>query len=257
LELGKKEIGEGVWSLNAREEALMVAGLFGTQAYVGNEATKSILKEKLGSEPDIDILHFACYSHFDGNHPLKSGITLAPEPIHNETRLDDPRWILTAEEIFGLQLRADLVTISSDFSGAGEFLAGEGLIGLSRALFYAGTPSMVVALMPVDDISTEPLMVSFYERLKQGDTKIEALQKAQLYLKSLTAAEAKAYYESKLSQLSSTSDTRRAQMSSSVRSVLAKLIAAEEVESHPVGMDYPIFNHPNYWMPFVLMGDWK
>jgi len=252
----------------ARSEALEVASIFGTQPYLGKDARKSLVKEKLEKERDeIDILHFACHGKFHPFQALKSGILMAPEPdgeekpAESEITLDGlpiSRY-LTAEEFFGMEMHADLVTLSACESGVNQLRPGDELFGLMRALIYAGTPSVVMTQWGVDDISTELLMVHFYQRLKAGDTKVEALQKAQLYVKGLSAAEVKAYYEDKLSKLATIDDDSRQKqvLEDGIRSIYTKLLVAEGRESHHVGLDYPIFNHPVYWAPFILVGDWK
>ena len=251
---------------NAREESWQVANLFGTQPHLGQAAKKTLIKEKLETEKDeIDILHFACHGFFHPYQPLKSGILMAPEANGQEPAEFEPTLhglpvsrYLTAEEFFGLEMRANLVTLSACESGVSQIRPGDELFGLMRALIYAGTPSVVMSLWEVEDISTELLMVHFYERLKAGDTKVEALQKAQLHVKNLTARQAKAYYGHKLKQLSSEEDSQRyAQTKNNIQSVYRKVLAAEEAEGHPVGLDYPIFQHPFYWAPFILVGDWK
>jgi CHAT domain-containing protein len=250
----------------AREEARVVAGLFGAQPYLGEKARKSLVRKKLESQRgEIDILHFACHGSFHPYQALKSGILMAPEPKGKgsseiETMLHGlpvSRY-LTAEEFFGMEMQADLVTLSACESGVNDIRPGDELFGFMRALIYAGTPSVVMSLWKVADISTELFMVRFYESLKAGDTKVEALQKAQLYLKGLTAGEAKSYYENKLQKLHrGGSETRRQQTQISINSIYEKLLAVEESEGHPGGLDYPIFNHPFYWAPFILVGDWK
>jgi len=60
---------------------------------------------------------------------------------------------------------------------------GEGLVGLTRAFLYAGTPSVLVSHWKVSDRSTAELMDSFYQHLKDGAmSKAEALRQAQLKL---------------------------------------------------------------------------
>ncbi|HTQ79021.1 MAG TPA: CHAT domain-containing protein, partial [Thermoanaerobaculia bacterium] len=61
-------------------------------------------------------------------------------------------------------------------------VGGEGLVGLSRAFFYAGTPSLIVSLWQVEDRSTARLMRDFYQRLRGGESKGEALREAKLAL---------------------------------------------------------------------------
>lgn len=57
-------------------------------------------------------------------------------------------------EIFNLRLNADLVVLSACDTGKGKLLRGEGIVGLTRAFMYAGTPSVVASLWKVNDEST-------------------------------------------------------------------------------------------------------
>jgi len=59
-------------------------------------------------------------------------------------------------------------------------VGGEGLVGVTRALLYAGAHSVVVSLWQVDDASTPGLMISFYRHLDQGQDKAESLRQAKL-----------------------------------------------------------------------------
>ena len=42
---------------------------------------------------------------------------------------------------------------------------GEGVIGLTRALLYAGSKNIIVSLWQVSDASTNELMVDFYNNI--------------------------------------------------------------------------------------------
>ena len=204
--------------LHAHEEALTVAELFSTTPYLDGQATKSLVKEKLERERgEFDILHFSCHGYFDPYQALKSGIVLAPERSDNAGERDDEEWNLTAEEIFGLEMRADLVTLSACESGVNERRPGDELIGLTRSLIYAGTPSVVVSLWAVDDLSTSLLMQHFYQALReppeandgQPMIKAEALQAAQKYVKDLTAQQVVDYCTQRLATLTVSEDPER------------------------------------------------
>jgi CHAT domain-containing protein len=84
-------------------------------------------------------------------------------------------------EVYNLCFNADLVTLSACETGLGKLSRGEGLIGLTRAFMYAGTPSVLVSLWSVDE-STAALMKIFYQNLKEGMSKAEALRQAKLKL---------------------------------------------------------------------------
>ena len=193
--------------LYAREEALSIAEMFGAQPYLQRQATKTLIRETLAKQyKDIDILHFSCHGYFNTDQALKSGIMLAPEANSDTDQENDEQWNLTAEEIFNLRMEADLVTLSACETGINDRKPGDELIGLTRALIYAGTPSVVVSLWAVDDLSTSLLMQHFYQQLQSSDggqpiSKCEALQSAQLYVKNLTAQQVVNYCNQRLTKL--------------------------------------------------------
>ncbi len=65
----------------------------------------------------------------------------------------------------------------------GELSRGDEIVGLNRALLYAGTPTVIASLWNVDDAATGLLMQKFYTYLKEGMGKAEALQKARRELR--------------------------------------------------------------------------
>ncbi len=191
---------------HAREEAQTVAELFGAEPLMGESATKSRVLSLLEQQrKDFDILHFACHGKLDRKQALNSGILLAKEQAGEMEEVEDTG-LLTATEIFKLQLNAELVTLSVCDSGVNERRSGDELIGLTRALIYAGTPSVLVSLWSVDDLSTRLLMERFYLELRKepaedgspGMTKAAALQAAQKYVMNLTIGELTDLCESKL-----------------------------------------------------------
>jgi CHAT domain-containing protein len=276
--------------LFAREQALSVAELPGLEAeiYLGSQATKTLVKRKLAEEKEqIDILHFACHGYFDPQHALKSGIMLAPE---EQGAADLKESNLTAEEIFGLEMQADLVTLSACESGVNERRPGDELIGLTRALIYAGTPSVAVSLWSVDELSTNILMRKFYESLlDQQQTKVDALREAQRYMRRVTMRDAIAYVEGVRRRpeldaaLAPYLDLIIAETRLAARDYAAALKEFQDLGTRPgldagvkrrieggawratvglgsgVGADYdrPLYNDPYYWAPFIIVGDWK
>ena len=87
---------------------------------------------------------------------------------------------LRLADIFNLQLDADLVVLSACETGLGQQVRGEGLVGFTRAFFYAGARSLAVSLWLVPDTSTPELMRALYVRLQRGESKAEALRHAKL-----------------------------------------------------------------------------
>lgn len=238
---------------HAREEASTVAGLFNTTPYLQERATKSLLKQKLEKDREsLDILHFCCHGRFRQDDALKSCIVLAPEGEGDE------EWNLTAEEILQLQMQAELVTLSACETGINENRPGDELIGLTRALIYAGTPSVIVSLWAVDDLSSGLLMEHFYNKFRQTTSddssefvsKAEALQAASLYVKNLTARDVIDYCNQRLSQLTPEEQTFAIcfQLAMGNAEIMAGNLQAgisiyEEIQNQFLSM--PVSQHPN------------
>jgi CHAT domain-containing protein len=120
------------------------------------------------------VIHVAAHGEFVSDQPLDSRLLLAPEAG------DDGR--LTAGDLYGLRLNADLVTLSACETGLGKVLSGDDVIGLTRGFLYAGANSIVASLWPVSDEETSFLMVRLYGNLKTMP-KADALRQAQLETK--------------------------------------------------------------------------
>lgn len=86
---------------------------------------------------------------------------------------------LSAKEILGLRLKANLVVVSACSTGRGR-VTGDGVLGLSRAFIAAGVPSVVVSLWAIPDDPTAFLMAEFYQNMKQNPDKAKALRQAML-----------------------------------------------------------------------------
>lgn len=124
------------------------------------------------------IIHFATHGVVDEDFPQRSGVVLSlvnPDGTKDE---DGEDGFLQMSEIFNLRLDADLVTLSACQTGLGKNVRGEGMVGIQRAFLYAGTPSVLVSLWNVNDLTTAHLMRAFYGNLDKGMNKTEALRKA-------------------------------------------------------------------------------
>jgi CHAT domain-containing protein len=145
---------------------------------LGPEATETNVKTL---PRDTRILHVATHAVVNNVLPLNAGLRLST-PAHSATTTGPPdNGLLQAWEIVDqIRLDAELVTLSACDSARGRHLAGEGALSLARAFHYAGARSVVSALWSIDDRATAVFMVKFYNELKIGSGKDEALRRAQL-----------------------------------------------------------------------------
>jgi len=120
-------------------------------------ATEQIFKSKKLN--NYKYLHFATHGAVNEFKPELSRIYLR----QSESEKDDGN--LYSGEIYNLNLNAELVTLSACETGLGKISKGEGIIGLSRALVYAGAENIIVSLWKVADNSTSKLMTDFYSNL--------------------------------------------------------------------------------------------
>ncbi len=118
---------------------------------------------KSGDLMNYKYLHFATHGWVDSEEPELSGILLAQDTSSNEDG------ILYFGEIYNLDIQADLTVLSACETGLGKMYKGEGLIGLSVALLYAGTNNVIVSLWKVADKSTSTVMIDFYKNLLEDN----------------------------------------------------------------------------------------
>ena len=157
---------------SAEQEARRLKRLMpGSTLLIGPAATRAAL---FAQAPPARTVHIASHAVFDVRQPLDSRLMLAPAgaPETGELRVSD---------IYGLQLTADLVTLSACETGLGRITDGGEVIGMTRGFLYAGASSVVASLWQVPDDATATLMESFYAKLPRQN-KRDALRAAQLEL---------------------------------------------------------------------------
>ena len=161
----------------AKEEAQALANLYGleqSKVYIGADAMEDRFKAEAG---EYRILHLATHGILNNSSPMYSQVLFSQSG--NNEKEDG---LLEAWEIMNLDLKADLVVLSACETARGRIGAGEGVIGLTWALFVAGVPATVVSQWKVMDASTQQLMVEFHRQLKTkpAQGKAEALRQATL-----------------------------------------------------------------------------
>ncbi|OGU13451.1 MAG: hypothetical protein A2076_17410 [Geobacteraceae bacterium GWC2_53_11] len=135
-------------------------------------ATESWIREHIS---EFGIIHIASHGEFDPVNPLFSAIRLT-----KDGKADGK---LQAEEIFGLDIKADLVVLSACQTGLGDIRSGDDVVGMNRAFIFAGTHSLMSSLWRVSDVSTAIMMKQFY-RNYMAYGKAESLSRAMQHVKN-------------------------------------------------------------------------
>lgn len=157
-------------TLGADDDAVML----------GAGATERWIKS--ASLADRKVIAFATHGLVSGELEGLAEPALVLTPPTEGTALDDG--LLTASEVALLKLDADWVILSACNTASGDGTPGaEGLSGLARAFFYAGTRSLLVSHWPVASSAAVRITTRMLEEAARPDVaRAEALRRAMLSL---------------------------------------------------------------------------
>jgi CHAT domain-containing protein len=164
--------------VSVRSEVEAIAKLFPgrSQVVIDELAREKDIKVWLR---DFDVIHLAVHGNFDAGEPMLSYLTLA------RGAGEDGK--LTAAEMFGLALdKSRLVVLSGCETGRAEATHGNEILGMVRALMYAGAGTLVLSHWKVDSEATALWMQTFYETAVSGSIP-EAARAALVKVKSSPA----------------------------------------------------------------------
>ncbi|HWS86496.1 MAG TPA: CHAT domain-containing protein [Pyrinomonadaceae bacterium] len=159
----------------AEWQVLALRDLYGaarTRVYTRAEAREGRLKAEAGA---ARVLHLATHGVLDDASPIYSHLLLASEDGRG-----GEDGLLEAWEIMSLDLNARLVVLSACETARGRAAAGEGVIGMTWALFVAGSPATVVSQWKVEEWGTTELMLDFHRRYRDRPATAAALREAAL-----------------------------------------------------------------------------
>ena len=163
-------------TIEAKEIDLLFRGdEWNTTVLLNEKASESFLKSM--SATRYDYIHLATHGIVNESEPNLSKVFLSADGQNDGQ--------LFAREIYGLNLNANMISLSACETGLGKIAKGEGVVGLSRALMYAGAKNIVVSLWPVSDISTSRFMIDYYDHhlyRSHDDTFADDLRAAKLNL---------------------------------------------------------------------------
>jgi CHAT domain-containing protein len=139
----------------ARQEVTTIAKLYPDRHKVVSDVLVQEADLKVWVA-DYDLLHLSIHGEFTPEEPLLSHLKLA------EGGQDDGN--LTAAEMFGLPLeRTRLAVLSACETGQSEATHANEVMGMIRALLYAGAKTLILSSWKVDAASTALWMEVFYQ----------------------------------------------------------------------------------------------
>ncbi|PZO30216.1 MAG: hypothetical protein DCF13_03970 [Flavobacteriaceae bacterium] len=146
----------------AKTEAQKISELFSGKLYLNESANR---KNFIEATTSFSLHHLAMHSLLENDYSKSSLVFSGGQKVY-------------FDELYQLNFPSDLVVLSACNTGIGTMESGEGMMSLSRALTYSGVKSSVYSLWQVPDKETSEIMISFYENLKNGQPKDEALANA-------------------------------------------------------------------------------
>jgi CHAT domain-containing protein/Tfp pilus assembly protein PilF len=167
---------------DAEKEVNFLGRLYGpgnSRVLIGEQAQEETVKAEAGK---YEVLHFATHAVLDDRNPLYSRIILSR--AEGDVQEDG---LLEAWEIMKLDLDAELAILSACQTARGRVAAGEGVIGMSWALFVAGSPAAIVSQWKVDSARSAELMIEFHRNLRhrERDSKLTYTRSESLRLAAL------------------------------------------------------------------------
>lgn len=152
-------------------ELAAICGVLEISLLIGDEATRERVLAELGR---VGLIHYCGHAEFRPESPLFSALCLA-----NDERL-------TAADVYGRRLQAELVTLAACETGRHDGDSSAELVGLARAFLHSGARTVIATLWSAPDVATGHLMAAFYRARKAGEPIAGALRSAQRRVRAET-----------------------------------------------------------------------
>lgn len=95
---------------------------------------------------------------------------------------DTNKCYLTISDVFKLKMNADIVVMAACQSGSGKIVGGEGMMSLTRGLFYSGANNIIYGLYPLKANFMSELVYNFYQYHNTNNNFTKSLQKGKINL---------------------------------------------------------------------------
>lgn len=123
------------------------------------------------------IIHIGTHAESNNISPELSRLIFAKSIADAPAPEDNSLYVY---EIYNANLSSNLAILTACETGKPSYQPGEGMISLAHAFNYAGSESILTSLWKIDEQSSATIVGYFYENLKEGMSKPEALRQAKL-----------------------------------------------------------------------------
>ena len=151
---------------NVKLETEQVQNILGGQRFLDEDFTLKQLREQVKNS-NYPIIHLATHGKFGGSQE-----SIFLQAFDQTISLQELEQLLSSS-----QNSLELLTLSACQTAAGN---ERSVLGLAGVAIRSGVKSTLGSLWFVSDEGTVPLITDFYLNLKQGMSKAEALQQAQI-----------------------------------------------------------------------------
>ena len=147
---------------------------FRGSSFLNEKSTKQLF---IANAKEHKIIHIATHAESNNVSPELSRLVFAKNVSDKESLTDN---YLYTYEIYNQNLSSNLAILTACETGKPTHQPGEGMISLAHAFNYAGSESILTSLWKIDEQSSTQIIGYFYENLKEGIPKDQALQQAKL-----------------------------------------------------------------------------
>jgi CHAT domain-containing protein len=151
---------------NSGKEVEAISKYFRTRIYKDKKAGEQTLRRAF---QENSVIELSTHGILNTLHPMESRLLLNP---------NQPDGSLYLFEILSLKIKSPLVILNACNTGMGNLQVGEGIMSMARGFQFAGVPTLITSLWPIDDHSSATVMKVFFENLHNGMDQGEALMKA-------------------------------------------------------------------------------
>ncbi len=154
----------------SNEEVESISKYIKPDLYIDKTATELDFIHSMGK---YDIVHLNMHTDYDAeNNNIRLLFTETSDSLNDGK--------VNYLDIYNLETKAKLVSLSACRTGYGQIIQGEGVISLTRSFYYAGCESSITSLWTLKDYSSKFIMPEFYKNITRGKRLDVALRKAKL-----------------------------------------------------------------------------